>query len=324
MRDFAKISCSIWHSRKFRSLPNDDCRLVYLYLHTNQHVNSLGCYMLPFGYAIADLGWNDMKTDPIRYRDCIEALCDSGLIGFDPAESVVRIVDFLKHSPFSNEKHAKGAVKILYHIPDCAEKLILINELRGMKHVYADIIPSIQDRVSDTVSKPCRYTETETETETETRDQEIRRRGIGASAENDLPVHDDAELTYREKLLHAAGIDPRKTITPGPKAPGSELDMIEARKWLNDSRFDGEDEIVQMVASIRSGMRDPPSTLRYFTKPLLALAAAKSASLPASPSEVNHDRQPARDRHEAAAADRLRREIDVAARMRRPSKGDMP
>ena len=85
MRDFAKISCSIWHSRKFRSLPNDDCRLVYLYLHTNPHVNSLGCYVLPFGYAIADLGWNDMETDPIRYRDCIEALCDYGLIGFDPA-----------------------------------------------------------------------------------------------------------------------------------------------------------------------------------------------------------------------------------------------
>lgn len=157
------------------------------------------------------------------------------------------------------------------------------------------------------------FNHTDTDTDTD-------KRVVVVSAQ----ARDDAELTYREKLLHAAGIDPRKTITPGPKAPGSELDMIEARKWLNDSRFGGEDEIVQMVASIRSGMRDPPSTLRYFTKPLLAFATAKTASLPASPSEVTHDRQPARDHREAAAADRLRREIDVAARMRRPSKGDMP
>ena len=140
---------------------------------------------------------------------------------------------------------------------------------------------------------------------------EIRDIDVVVSAQ----ARDDAELTYREKLLHAAGIDPRKTITPGPKAPGSELDMIEARKWLNDSRFGGEDEIVQMVASIRSGMRDPPSTLRYFTKPLLAFATAKSASLPASPSEVNHDRQPARDRRQTAADEALRRRLDAAARI---------
>ena len=149
---------------------------------------------------------------------------------------------------------------------------------------------------------------------------EIREEGNKRDVVVSAQVPDDAELTYREKLLHAAGIDPRKTITPGPKAPGSELDMIEARKWLNDSRFGGEDEIVQMVTSIRSGMRDPPSTLRYFTKPLLALAAAKSASLPASPSEVNHDRKPARDRREAAAADRHQRIILAAATARAPSR----
>ena len=152
------------------------------------------------------------------------------------------------------------------------------------------------------------FNHTDTDTDTD-------KRVVVVSAQ----ARDDADLTYREKLLHAAGIDPRKTITPGPKAPGSELDMIEARKWLNDSRFGGEDEIVQMVASIRSGMRDPPSTLRYFTKPLLAFAAAKSASLPAQ-HEVNHDRQPARDRREAAAADRHQRIILAAATTRAPSR----
>ncbi len=161
-----------------------------------------------------------------------------------------------------------------------------------------------QNQRQDATSVQQAFNHTDTDTDTDKRD-------VVVSAQ----ARDDADLTYREKLLHAAGIDPRKTITPGPKAPGSELDMIEARKWLNDSRFGGEDEIVKMVASIRSGMRDPPSTLRYFTKPLLAYAAAKSAGLPASPSEVNHDRQPARDRRSAAADEALRRRLDAAARI---------
>ena len=315
MRDFAKISCSIWHSRKFRSLPNDDCRLVYLYLHTNPHVNSLGCYVLPFGYAIADLGWNDMETDPIRYRDCIEALCDSGLIGFDPAESVVRIVDFLKHSPFSNEKHAKGAVKILYHIPDCAEKLILINELRGMKHVHADILPSLQDRVSDTVSKPCRYTETETETETETRDQEIRGRGVGASAENDLPVPDDA--TWREHVLDAIGVSRSGITGPSKMRIGDRADMELVGRWMTDLGLT-KDQILTVLRETAAAKSDgPPSNLRYFTKAMQREAArlAEAPLQPASPSEVNHDRQPARNRRQAAADEALRRRLDAAARI---------
>ena len=159
-----------------------------------------------------------------------------------------------------------------------------------------------QNQSQDATRVQQAFNHTDTDTDTD-------KRVVVVSAQ----ARDDADLTYREKLLHAAGIDPRKTITPGPKAPGSEMDMIEARKWLNDSRFGGEDEIVQMVSSIRSGMRDPPSTLRYFTKPLLAFAAAKSASLPA-PHEVTHDRPTAHDRRSTAASERLGRILDAAAR----------
>ena len=173
-----------------------------------------------------------------------------------------------------------------------------------------ETLGKIQDKQRENRSHPNKnktlnspwFNHTDTDTDTDKRD-------VVVSAQ----ARDDADLTYREKLLHAAGIDPRKTITPGPKAPGSEMDMIEARKWLNDSRFGGEDEIVQMVSSIRSGMRDPPSTLRYFTKPLLAFAAAKSASLPA-PHEVTHDRPTAHDRRSTAASERLGRILDAAAR----------
>ena len=310
MREFAKISCSIWSSEKFTSLPDDNARLLYLYLHTCPHVNSLGCYVLRPGYALSDLGWDADPEGEIRYRNGIEALSKASLIGFDKRHNLVRIVDFLKHSPFANPKHAKGALNILDNIPECEEKSRLIKDIGYQKHLPPDFFR----HGDDTVSIPYRNSFDIPETRDprpETRDPRPETKGRRGSAQ----ARDDAELTYREKLLHAAGIDPRKTITPGPKAPGSELDMIEARKWLNDSRFGGEDEIVQMVASIRSGMRDPPSTLRYFTKPLLAFATAKTASLPESPSEVNHDRQPSRNRRQTAADEALRRRLDAAARI---------
>ena len=301
MREFAKISCSIWSSEKFTSLPDDNARLLYLYLHTCPHVNSLGCYVLRPGYALSDLGWDADPEGAIRYRNGIEALSKASLIGFDKQHNLVRIVDFLKHSPFANPKHAKGALNILDDIPECEEKSRLIKDIEYQKHLPPDFFR----HGDDTVSIPYRNSFDIPET----RDPRPETKGGGGSAQ----ARDDADLTYREKLLHAAGIDPRKTITPGPKAPGSEMDMIEARKWLNDSRFGGEDEIVQMVSSIRSGMRDPPSTLRYFTKPLLAFAAAKSASLPA-PHEVKHDRPTAHDRRSTAASERLGRILDAAAR----------
>ena len=308
MREFAKISCSIWSSEKFTSLPDDNARLLYLYLHTCPHVNSLGCYVLRPGYALSDLGWDADTEGAIRYRNGIEALSKASLIGFDKRHNLVRIVDFLKHSPFANPKHAKGALNILDDIPECEEKSRLIKDIEYQKHLPPDFFR----HGDDTVSIPYRNSFDIPETRDprpETRDPRPETKGGGVSAQ----ACDDADLTYREKLLHAAGIDPRKTITPGPKAPGSEMDMIEARKWLNDSRFGGEDEIVQMVSSIRSGMRDPPSTLRYFTKPLLAFAAAKSASLPA-PHEVKHDRPTAHDRRSTAASERLGRILDAAAR----------
>ena len=49
-RDFFKVSPNLWSSRKFRGLPDDQCRLLYLYLLTCKHANSCGCFELPVAY----------------------------------------------------------------------------------------------------------------------------------------------------------------------------------------------------------------------------------------------------------------------------------
>lgn len=155
MRDYAKISCTIWGSRKFRSLPSDELRLLYLYLHTSQHVNSVGCYVLRAGYALADLGWDECDTGSIRYRNGIHALQDAGLIGYDPQENLVRIVDYLRHDPFCNSKHASGAIKIALKLPDCPQRERLLAEIAAQPHAKA----VLKQYSLDTVSGPNRSPE---------------------------------------------------------------------------------------------------------------------------------------------------------------------
>lgn len=142
MRDYAKISCTLWGSRKFRTLP-DNARLLYLYLHTCQHVNSVGGFVLPEGYAIADLDW-----DAEQFRSGIETLCKADLITFDRAQNLVRIVDYLKHDPFANSKHAAGAVKIAMKMPDCQERQQLLAEIAQQKHAQLALMQYGIDTVS--------------------------------------------------------------------------------------------------------------------------------------------------------------------------------
>ena len=158
MRDYAKISTTLWRSKKFRSV-TDEARLFYLYLHTCSHVNSVGCFILPMGYIKADLGWNE---DAIN--KAIDSLSKAYLIGFDHSEEIVRIVDYNKHDPFTNPKHAMGAIKIALSIPDCEEKTILLRELLQDKYAAdnEDLIKALHR-----VSKAYRNPEPEPEPEPE-------------------------------------------------------------------------------------------------------------------------------------------------------------
>jgi hypothetical protein len=112
MRDFSKVSPTVWQSERFNSLPSDDGRYVYLYLLTNEHQTSAGCYRLPDGYACSDLRWASE-----RYAKARGQLIDAGLIRFDSNTQVVMITRWFKHNPPMNEDHQTGIVRILERLP---------------------------------------------------------------------------------------------------------------------------------------------------------------------------------------------------------------
>lgn len=108
MREFSKVSPSVWRSKKFRSLKSIEAKLVYQYLLSCPHGNSAGCFDLHLGYATAD-----MDIEPIQYQNAIKELSEAGLIEVDEAESTVLIVNWFTFNFPANWKHAIGIISQL-------------------------------------------------------------------------------------------------------------------------------------------------------------------------------------------------------------------
>lgn len=130
MRDYAKISTSLWRSRKFRALRDDDqARLLYLYFHTCAQVTSVGCFSIPLGYIETDLGWLDDQV-----RKAIERLSKALLVVWNEGEELILLVDFIQHDPPTNPNHAAAVAKVALSLPDCPEKLRVIEDLLGQEY----------------------------------------------------------------------------------------------------------------------------------------------------------------------------------------------
>lgn len=174
MREFSKVSPSVWRSKKFRSLGSMEARFVYLYLLTCPHGNSAGCFDIHPMYACADMGISDEQ-----FGDCIDTLCKAGLIEWDDAENTVLITNWVEFNAPANPKHALGILTQLLQASSEALRLKAFQELN------AEIIVRKFDREAsvrkaiETFCEPYRNgipteTETERETERETRPDQTK------------------------------------------------------------------------------------------------------------------------------------------------------
>jgi hypothetical protein len=170
MREYSKVSPSIWRSQKMRALGDDsDAKMAYFYILSSPHSNSAGCYDLPEGYGGADLGW---ETE--RYRKAIERLKSVGLIEFAEAEKTVLITNWATFNPPTNAKHALG---ILGQLRQASSTDMKVKAAEAFSQAIAEKGFN-QDRALakaiagffDSYRKPIpTETETDTETERETR-----------------------------------------------------------------------------------------------------------------------------------------------------------
>lgn len=119
---FSMVSRTIWRSSRFGALTAHRDKLAYFYFLTSEHMTATGCYRLPDGYAIADLGWT-MED----YRAAREAVLAAGLIDYDPDTQEIFVEKWLANNPPQNQKHATGIGKLISAIESerLQEKVVL-------------------------------------------------------------------------------------------------------------------------------------------------------------------------------------------------------
>ncbi|CDN91359.1 hypothetical protein [Agrobacterium tumefaciens] len=111
MRDFSKVSPKIWRNRDFRALPSPGSRLLFLYLMTSEHQNSAGCFRLPEGYAVYDLGCTSDE-----YAERLQEIEASGLVLIDYQTSEIFIRGWFDMNAAMNDRHALRITKAIADI----------------------------------------------------------------------------------------------------------------------------------------------------------------------------------------------------------------
>ena len=106
-RLFSKISPAIWASRRVRGV-SPMARNFYLYLLTNEHIDSTGCYRLPDPYACFDFGINQEQLETL-YGELLQA----DMISRDIAAEWLLVRRWFKHNPPTNADYAKGTRKLI-------------------------------------------------------------------------------------------------------------------------------------------------------------------------------------------------------------------
>lgn len=234
MRDFNKVSTTLWRSKKFRALPDDQCRFVYLYILTCPHGNSAGCFDLNPHYACGDLGCTEKA-----YRKTLDILCKVGLILWDNDENTIFVTNWEEFNEPTNPKHAIGLLGQLDQASSVRLKTIAFHaflerfkvkkfdqdsSLRKAIDICLQAYPKPIERVL-----PPDQSETETEIETKT---EIKTRPDQTKTE----TRESPRAALRTVAAEGRdGLTPERKATPPPGAPSPELQRIVQTKLKNGS-----------------------------------------------------------------------------------------
>lgn len=157
---YQKIFKQIWHDEKFAQLSPLQQRL-FLYLLTCPHGNLIGCYVLPEGYACADL-----NVHPEDLRKDFAKLLEMGLVRKCERTSVVLLPKFLKYNPLTNPNQKKAAARLLQELPKSPLLLHFKGLIDGLPEgFWKDLTNGLQEHPEETrnASEGASHTETETE-----------------------------------------------------------------------------------------------------------------------------------------------------------------
>lgn len=163
MREYGQVQSAFWQSTDAQSF-SDHGKLLAIYLLTGPHANGIGCYRLPDGYVIADLGW-----DAHAVQSAFLELSGNGLGNGSPNGSgngfayrfdgVVFVPNFLRWNRIANGNVATARFAEWESLPKGEAKArVTVAMLEFCRH-WNDAQQRVLETVSQTVTQTVCQTE---------------------------------------------------------------------------------------------------------------------------------------------------------------------
>ena len=203
MRLYGRIETAFFSNPKVQNLSCDEVRYLLVYLYACTHGNSLGCFVLPDGYIMADLRWSAEQVSKH-----VSELVSKGFIERDNSTRLIRIVGWWGHNKIDNSKVAKGAMKVITALPKCKVLDNLFKDINRDGNKFLNpLLNEYLNRNANTVEPP------EPEPEPESKYPFSKEKGISGNLDSDLeeetqlddlqgrnkPTSPEAELFARGK-----------------------------------------------------------------------------------------------------------------------------
>ena len=113
-RRYGQVPLNLWRHPAFKAL-SDQGKVAVLFFWSGPHSTSAGVGLVPDGYAVADLGWNETQWQAAR----LEAE-KAGFVKRDDATETVLVQNYLACNRPVNVRHRAAIVNQILSI-DCPE-----------------------------------------------------------------------------------------------------------------------------------------------------------------------------------------------------------
>jgi hypothetical protein len=145
MREYGQIQSSFWQSPDARAY-SDRAKLLALYLLSGPHANGIGCYRLPNGYVMADLGWSDETASK-----AFDELSSNGFAY--RFEGVVFIPKFLRWNKIANANIAKARFGDFESLPKGEAKTQVARAMLAWCNWWEAEHQTVLETVAETLSE---------------------------------------------------------------------------------------------------------------------------------------------------------------------------
>ncbi|GGA28678.1 hypothetical protein [Dyella nitratireducens] len=143
MREYGQVQSAFWQSSDAAAW-SDTGKLLALYLLTGPHANGIGCYRLPNGYVMADLGWD---TETVS-----KGLQELSASGFAYRfNDVVFLPNFLRWNRIANGNIAKARFAEFSALPKGEAKTRVARAMLEFSDFWTAEDQTVLETISETL-----------------------------------------------------------------------------------------------------------------------------------------------------------------------------